>query len=399
MNRINLPNNNCTYCYSCLLSCPKKCISFESGLFGTMPIIDETKCIQCGNCIKHCHVLNPQNRQYPIKCFASWSKKNAAKNSASGGIFYEIASTILLDGGIVYGVGCEANKAKFMKITKEEDLFLLQGSKYVYSVPFDIFKEVERDLKDGKLVLFSGLPCQIGAIKAFLQKEYCNLLLIELICHGAPMPILFEKYIKYYELINKCEVLNWKFREHLKVHKNGYYGSVSLKKKQNKKRKIILWNTDPYYYHFMKSNICRDVCLNCSYASADRGADITLGDFWGIEKIDPKLKTGFVSIVLINSIKGLSQYNLVADNIISKETDVSLSCSLNPQLNKPTVSNTADRKKFESNFNKNGWEEVSKSFFKENKKYILYAWLVFILPDFIKKFFNFPKMIFKKVQK
>ena len=187
----------------------------------------------------------------------------------------------------------------------KKDLVKMYGSKYVISDLKDNFLIIRKLLNENKKVLFCGVPCQVNALLNFLQKNYENLYTIEIICHGVPSQKLFSKYIEYLEKKDNCKVLKYEFRNKKAAYWGTYKALATVKKNEKKYEKKINADLDKYYSNFLKGNCHRESCYVCKYAKKERNADITIGDFWGIEHINPNFidKNG-VSEIIINTKKG-----------------------------------------------------------------------------------------------
>ena len=204
----------CSGCTACLNICPQNAISMVENEAGfKVPEIDQNKCIDCGLCKKTCPVLNTKQNNSINQCYVGYAKEEYSNKSSSGGIFPLIANKILDDGGIVIGAAFdEDNELKHIAITDKEELIKLKGSKYLQSDLGNIFSFVKENIDDKK-ILFVGVPCQVAGLKAYLKKEYDNLICIDLFCHGVPSPKLFDKYIKELEEKQNDELINYDFRD------------------------------------------------------------------------------------------------------------------------------------------------------------------------------------------
>lgn len=265
--------------------------------------IDESVCINCGLCQKRCPQNNMPEKHSPVKVLAvRYKKKMELKDSASGGAFVALAHRVLEENGVVFGAAYgEDWKVGHIAVRKEEDLYKLQGSKYVQCDTLHTYSEVKTLLSEGKKVLFSGTPCQIGGLRSFLRKDYDNLFTVDLICHGVASPKLFQKYIEWLGKETKGKILYYNFRD-----KSGGWG-LGYKAKTKTKTKTKTANLDPYYYHFLKGDTYRECCYRCRYCTQERISDITVGDYWGIEREHPKFySTKGVSVMLLNTEKALN---------------------------------------------------------------------------------------------
>lgn len=186
---------NCCGCYACYNVCPKQCITMKTDNEGFWyPDIDKDKCVNCNLCEKVCPIVNPVQRNESLKLsYAVQNKDDAVRlSSSSGGMFHLLAESIIKQDGVVYGAGFDKDfSVKHIRINKIEEIQLLQGSKYLQSDIGNIYKQVKKDLKENKQVLFTGTPCQVEGLKSFLGREENNLLTMDFICHGVPSPMIW----------------------------------------------------------------------------------------------------------------------------------------------------------------------------------------------------------------
>lgn len=375
------PKEKCTGCFSCYNICPKNAIEMKEDEFGNIyPYIENKKCINCDMCKKVCPQLNQDkiSFEYPTKVYAMYSKDDAIRNnSTSGGVATVISKFIINKGGIVYGAGniFDNDSFKFLRITSIEDLYKIQGSKYVHCYISNIYKNIKDDLINEKKVLFVGTPCQVAGLKMFLRKDYDNLFTIDIICHGVPsQKLLFENLLLKYNIDRKnFEYITFRDSNgfHLKLYrtKEDY-----LLKKAFKTR---FANLDQYYKNFLRGNIYRENCYECNYAKKKRISDITIGDFWGLgedSEINDDVYKG-ISSVIVSTAKGLELANSVLSLFVFEERTYEEAYSHNEQLNNPM------RKKkqyflFRDNYAKKGF---NRTFKKMNlpKDYIKYNSVIY----------------------
>lgn len=307
---------NCTGCASCVNICPKDAISMKEDNEGFLfPEIDSNICIQCRKCELHCPILledRPSMNYLEPTTFALWSKIDRTVSS-SGGAFSAFARYCFQNNGIVYGVILDSNmNCRHMRIDTIQDLPLLRGSKYIQSNIGYSFRECQKDLQNGKLVLFTGTPCQIAGLQSFLGKQYDNLITLDLVCHGVPSNKIFKSYIN--KLQRKYgEIKQFSFR---KLNGWGYAPSVELPKR---KRKLLYGIDNLYMTAFDRSVLCRECCYECRYAKLPRVGDCTIADFWGIGKYGKKFAHSVskgVSLVFVNNAKGA--------NVLAHLTDITI---------------------------------------------------------------------------
>jgi len=326
--------NKCTGCTACMNVCTKGAISMIEDECGfKQPVIDQSKCINCGLCKKSCPAINTTNNESKNKCYVGYAKdKKYKEHSSSGGIFTVIAEKVLLDGGIVIGACFEKNKLKHICIDSVNDLYKLQGSKYLQSDLNNVFKTIKENI-DSRKVLFVGTPCQVAGLKAYLKKDYDNLITIDLFCHGVPSPKLFDKYVKELEKDNNDELIKYDFRDK-STGWDTYSNKAIFKNKEIKELNI----DNDYMKLFLSDNALRESCYNCNFKLGNKYSDITLGDFWGVNSYYPKMynKDG-VSAIIINSEKGLNVFNNISSYLEYKDCKLEEIISGNPSLEKSAV--------------------------------------------------------------
>lgn len=375
---MELINNKreCCGCAACYSICPQKAIEMVEDEYGYVyPKIDKNKCIDCGLCKKNCVFQNKEKYlNEPKKTYVASSRNSELlHNSASGGVFATIAIKFLDEHGSVYGAALEEKeeyfKVKHVRVLKKEDLVKLQGSKYVQSDMMNIYSLIKRDLEDGRKVLFSGTPCQVNALKGFLKfKDYENLYTIDIICHGVPSNKMFNSFIKMLEKKEKGKIIDFKFRD--KTKKWGLNASITIKKKDKTIKKITEAFNLSYYQLFLDSQIYRENCYNCPYAGKLRTGDITIGDYWKIEKEHPNyinmldIEKG-VSCIIVNNDKGEKMISEFLNNFVLLDSKFEKVQYHNKQLIHPSVMKK-ERSKILKLYSKRGYECVDEYYFKKN---------------------------------
>ena len=194
-----IDKKNCCGCNACVQHCPKSCITMQEDGEGFLyPIVDQEVCIDCGLCQKVCPVLNQGEERKPLQVYAANNPNEEVRmQSSSGGVFTLLAETIIQEGGVVFGVRFNDDWEVIHDYTEtKEGLAAFRGSKYVQSRIGESYCQVERFLKKGRKVLFTGTPCQIAGLNLFLRKEYDNLLTVDFICHGVPSPGVWKSYLE-----------------------------------------------------------------------------------------------------------------------------------------------------------------------------------------------------------
>lgn len=363
---------DCCACGACLNICPKQAIKMQEDENGFLyPIINNDKCIKCGLCIKTCALQNSKLTNTPLKTYAAQSNNTDLKKSASGGIFASLALNILKVGGVIYGAVLENVNGKLIcrhiAVNNVTDLEKLQGSKYIQSNIGNIYQEVKKNLLENKTILFSGTPCQVDGLRAYLDKKYENLYCIDIICHGVPSNKMFQDYIETLEKKYNDKIVDFKFRDKTKG-----WGLTAKGYTAKGYTAIIPANVSSFYYYFLKSYIYRDSCYSCKYACKNRCGDITIGDYWGIENAHPEVlrnkteldyKSG-TSCLIINTEQGNKLIEKYRDNLRLIESDFEKAAKENGQLNIASACNVEKRNKLLNLYRKNGYESVENSFRK-----------------------------------
>lgn len=379
-------NKICTACGACANICPQNAIQMKEDEYGFLyPSIDEEKCINCRLCEKVCQNIDALSKNSPSKTLALQSKDyTLSQKSSSGGMFAQIAKYVLSKNGIVFGCTMEKTQDNFeikhIYIDNEKDLYKLQGSKYVQSDIKNTYKESKQFLEQNRLVLYSGTPCQIAGLKSFLQKEYSNLICIDLSCEGVPSQKLFNDYIKFLEKEKFFpEIIDFKFRNKQKFGWSTQGFTILCKDKKNKlKEKTIFQLTSSYFNLFINGGIHRESCYNCQFTGLNRLSDVTIADCWGIEFEYPNLlknsltKNRGISLVLINTQKGEEILEKIKENLVIENIDITKLKKYNGPLRYPIKLNDTSRK-YLSVYEKFGYKEMDK-LFKKNLgwKYFYY---------------------------
>lgn len=333
---LTLDKNDCCGCGGCVNICPKDAIGMEADEYGFVyPRIDGQKCVDCRLCHKICAQVGENNSAMPLKALAgSHKNKDALLKSSSGGVFYALAEHIIEIGGVVCGCIMDEN-LKVMHICADnaEDCLKIRKSKYVQSDMGLVYRQVKKLLSQGKQVLFTGTPCQIAALYAVVGRKYENLTTMDLICHGVPSQLLFDKFIQYLEGRYKTRILAFDFRS-----KKFGWKRFSMEFTDENRRTVNIGKAREFFIPaFTGGNIIRPNCLSCKYASPNRIGDITIGDFWGYEKVKLQCDTAYgTSVFTINTENGEKWLTVLQEKLVCQEIDYDIAVSRNTCLHKPT---------------------------------------------------------------
>lgn len=330
---INSKMNACTGCGACMAACPVDAITMVRNEKGFLyPKIDNEKCIRCKKCVAVCPV-NEKEANAPVKEAYAFKRKDEDKlmESQSGGAFSAFAEEIIRQGGIVYGVALnEECKATYIRVDAQEDLIRLKGSKYVQADLNNTYVRVKEDIKTRK-VLFSGTPCYVAGLQKYLKNDNTdNLLTCDLICHGVPSPMLYESHLEH--LSERCgkKITDFNFRD--KTY-TGWHGHVETCTDDAGAQVA-----ENVYANIFYTDAClRESCYSCQYANTERVADITIGDFWGVEKVFPDMDDNKgISLVLVNSGKGRAFWDEFINKVQVEIRSVNIEKCLQRNLQIPT---------------------------------------------------------------
>ena len=307
-------------------------ISDNEGFY--YPIVEKSECINCGLCELKCPVLNPishTKERIDAFAYAAYSKDTSLRRkSSSGGVFTEIAQYVLYNKGVIFGAAFdEKMHLKHIAIDSINDLEKLRGSKYVQSQIDTTFQHAKQFLNAGRLVLFTGTPCQIAGLYNFLGKEYDNLITQDIICHGVPSPMVWEKYKQYQQDKMNAKLIDVSFRD-----KTSGWRTYSISLKHlNQKICTHSISNDSYMQCFLKNLSLRPSCFDCAFKGKHRQSDFTLGDFWGIENVMPQMDDNIgTSLLLVNSAKGRDVFLRIADNLYYEQVDVEKAIPYNTSM-------------------------------------------------------------------
>ena len=368
---------DCCGCTACYSICHHKAIDLITDEEGfSYPQINKDICTECGLCEKVCPIIKYKSEPKigrPTIYAAINTNQEQYMQSSSGGIFILLCQYIISQKGIICGAKYDEDfivKHSFAKTIEECKAF--QGSKYVQSDIRNIFPQIKQYLDQQLLVLFSGTPCQIAGLKLYLRKEYKNLYTVDIICHGVPSPLVFQDYLKLIKGKNDIISINMKS----KSKKKGTAIKIDFRNGKSTRQtiKTDLWNK-LYFNHY----IIRPSCHNCQFTHYNRTGDITIGDYWDVNKYYPNFHPNqMVSLVLTNSPQGVSLFNNISNSLdfipIKQEE------SLQPQLQYPTHI-SPKRNEFWRNYQQKGFDFIARKYLK----YTLYNRIKFHIKNIVSK--------------
>ena len=315
--------NSCTGCTACVNVCPRKCIAMKSDEKGFLyPCIDMDSCIGCGACDNVCETAGRSaDPDMILKGYGAIAKdRDLQIHSSSGGIFTLLSNTVIAEGGVVFGAVMtnDHKSAEHIAVYSGSDIAALRGAKYLQSDLSDCYSRAGELLHDGRTVLFSGTPCEIDGLKAFLGEENDNLLCVDMICHGVPSPQVWKKYCKEVEKKHNGRIKSVNFR----LKKYSWEKPRVDHKGEKCKTVFHSKNEDPFMRLFLRDYILRPSCYECTHKGISRKSDITLGDFWGVDKVAPGFSDGAgTSLVIVHTEKGMRYFDKIRGTARIVEVD------------------------------------------------------------------------------
>lgn len=353
--------DRCCGCTACASVCPKNAIIMKNDASGfAYPEVNSALCVDCGMCKRVCpfECDKAETEKTESSVYAVLNKdEKIRKKSSSGGFFSTLANEIVEKKGAVYGAVFDDDfKVKHIRATDVENIAPMRGSKYVQSDMTGVFPQVKKDLNDGKKVLFAGTGCQVAGLKKYLGKDFENLITVDIVCHGVPSQKHFDGYKAMLEKKYGSELKSFSFRT--KKLKGEIQDIEAVFK--NGKCYSEYPDIDEFRCMFSKNYTLRPSCFACPYATDKRIGDITIGDFWGIEKTMPEFKNPLGnSLVLVSTDKGKKLFDSVKNQLEIRESTIEN--ALQPSLVKPATM-PQNYSEFTADFEANGFEYVSKKY-------------------------------------
>ena len=393
-----LSNSQCCGCQACVEVCPKKCLHLCEDNEGFMypEIVSNSSCVNCNLCNQVCPIKHNNGRSalFSEAYYGYTSDSRDIERSSSGGIFITIARYYQTKGYFICGASfTEDYLVKHVIIPPHENIEKLQGSKYSQSDMTNIYASIEKLLKNSEKVLFSGLPCQVEALKTYLKTEYENLISIDLLCYGVQSPKVWKYYLDEHHQgrnitsINmRSKAFGWKkYSMEIEYADGGKY--------LNNK------NDDPYLLCYSKGLFVRPSCYSCRFKGFPRRSDLTLGDFWEINEMYPKVNSSKgVSIIIPNGENGKKIIQDIRDRIVYEAIDMKRLEEMNIQYLKPCDINPGRKNFFDGIKRNDSFSDLATQFVQgREKKKAIYEIKKFMYRNgiwkMVKPFWNFLKKI------
>ncbi len=341
MDCIDIQNkHDCCGCGACADACPKSCIKMDTDTEGFIyPVVNHSQCVTCGKCKTVCPIIDAEKANNEIVDDIAYAyvapDDETVKSSTSGGAFSLIMDAFFAayPNSAIVGAAFDKTEVKHIAVNNRASANIFRKSKYVQSQTCGIFQQVKAMLTENKTVLFSGTPCQVAALKRYLGCDYDNLLMVDIVCHGVPSQACFDEYLQELETKKQSKVIAAEFR--CKKNFNGDNPNprtinVFFEKGDCDNMDI---SESEFLYAYYTGMISRPSCQTCKFANPSRPGDITLGDYWGIEKMHPELNSlKGVSLVRFNTEKGKFLIDYFNQSGKFVDTSWAFACAENHQL-------------------------------------------------------------------
>ncbi|MGO5327411.1 polysaccharide pyruvyl transferase family protein [Oscillospiraceae bacterium LCP21S3_A1] len=335
---LKLPEKQCSGCGTCSLVCPSASIAMKRDCDGFMrPSVSLNSCINCGKCVQKCPVLQKKEVGSIKEVYAAFNRdETEVKKSTSGAIFPLLAEHILSKNGIVVGASFDDKlHVRHTIAASKKEMNDQRFAKYVQSEAHAVFYAIKSYLEEGRFVLFTGTPCQVAGLKSFLDKQYNTLFTVDCSCHGVPSPGLWEKWVAEFEEMHGCKINKVNFR----VQSGQNWNQYNVVYYTDKGKFSYAKDDDMYLKAFRQNLSLRPSCFDCHFKGWERGADLSVGDFWGIESVCPEMThNSGTSMILVHTGRGQTLLDLVADRLAIKKIEINKAETVNDATWKSVVS-------------------------------------------------------------
>lgn len=358
---------DCTGCNACGDVCPKDCITFKTDSEGFWyPEVDKEVCVNCHLCERVCPVISPADKikRYDVPLvYAAYTKDDCIRlDSTSGGIHSTLANYIYGINGFVGGaIYNDDHSVSHIVSNNPSDLVKIRSSKYLQSSLEGQFRQIKELLNNNQTVLYCGTPCQIQGLYKLLGKDYDNLITCDFICRGVNSPKVFAKYMEMLERQYGSKATKIKFKN----KKWGWHNFSLRVNFANGQEYCKDRYHDPFFVGYLQSGcFTRPACYECKFKGFPQKSDITLADFWGIEKLDKSMdQDKGTSLVLINSDKGWNLFNAIMQQIVCKEFSMNEAGLENPAIFESLKIKYGNRNLFFEDLDKLPFDEVADKHF------------------------------------
>lgn len=328
--------SDCCGCAACAACCPVRAITMAPDSEGfAYPHVDQELCVDCGRCRDVCPVCQPGDGSSSSFFAARAKDENLRASGSSGGIFSLLSGYVLDRGGAVFGAAFQDSFRRVAHVCAQEQRQLerLKCTKYVQSDLGDSHAQVKALLDAGRWVLFCGTPCQTRSLQRYLGEDSPRLVTLDLVCYGVPSPGLWGDYVRYLESRHGGRLAGFAFRD----KRNGDNGHTLSFTVEGKGETVRPLGADPYCQAYFWNYSIRPACHACRFCTPRRTSDFTLGDFWGIERVEPELDDGLGnSLVILHTQKARDIWQALAGKVTAVPCGEAQ--AVQPRLSAPTPS-------------------------------------------------------------
>lgn len=315
--------SKCCGCWACANACPKNCITMVEDNEGFhYPEVNTESCIDCGLCNKACPELKPEmDDERPINYTVQHKDTNVRRHSTSGGFFTAISRWVIEQGGVVFGAAFDEHMVLRHQYAETlDECAKFRGSKYVQSLVGDSYKKVKNFLAQGRVVVFSGTPCQVAGLMGFLgNRKYEGLVTVDLVCHGTPSPLLLKEYFSYHSSQLGSTPVGYFSRD---KHYSYSYSTATIEFKDKKVSYHKGKDSDFMLGLYFKDLISRPSCYKCHFKTLNRVSDFTIFDCWDAPSVSDKLDRSGATNVFIHSEKGNNIFEQLKSDFVWAQGDI-----------------------------------------------------------------------------
>lgn len=358
---------NCCGCTACVAVCPKNCIEMKEDIEGFLyPEVNQSNCIHCNACDRVCPILNVKEKKpfEQIAYIVQNKDKEILRESTAGGAFTSIAEYVIRQGGVVCGVSIDENyRVKHIFAESKDELGRFRNSKYVQSDINGAYQKVKEYLAKGRLVCFSGTPCQVEGLLHYLNKEYENLITVDVVCRAVPSPGVWKKYIEY-EKQKNGKIRSVRFRD----KSLGYqYSTMEIKMEDGRVARGGI-ESQTWLRMFFSGMIIRPSCTRCEFRNQYRNSDFTIWDCFNSYKIDKSFNEDVgTTRILLHTDKAVSVFNKISSTFVAKRITIEEAVSGVKEMVESPAS-CSNRNTFFEDFNTMGMGDLITKYYPETVK-------------------------------
>lgn len=355
--------SQCCGCWACYNACPKQCIEMVEDEEGfRYPHVDKDKCIDCGLCEKACPLRKPQmDDALPESYVVQQKDADVLRNSTSGGFFTAISKWAISHGGVVFGAAFDGDmELRHSYAETLEDCKKFRGSKYVQSLIGDNYKKAKNFLAQGRVVVFSGTPCQIAGLYHFLHgRKYEGLVTVDLVCHGTPSPLLLRKYLAYHSSFLGSKPVDYRSRDKYYSYS---YSTATIWFKDKEKEYHKGKDSDMMLRFYFNDFCSRPSCYQCHFKTINRVSDITIFDCWDAPSVSKEFSAKGATNVFVHTVHGKEIFEQIKADFVWHQSEINSIIKRDGVMIKHFVTLNPRRAEFFEDFNKLPLKEVERKY-------------------------------------